>query len=314
MTQKTYRIIFMGTPDFAIPSLQHLLAGPDEVVAVVTQPDRPKGRGRKLAAPPVKELALEAGLPVLQPTEIKSDAYLEELASYKPDLIIVTAYGRILPKRILDLPPLGTINVHGSLLPAYRGAAPIQWAVLNGDSITGVTIMQMDEGMDTGDILLTAETPISSEDTAGSLFDRIAELGGVTLGNALERLRAGNLPPCKQDESLATFSPPLTKEQGQIDWSKSAQEISCQIRGLDPWPTAYTFIDGKRLRLFRPSVVSQTSQEAPGTVIRADKGGLLIAAGEKCLLATELQSEGSRRMEVGTYLQGRKIKTGTKLG
>ncbi len=314
MNEKPYRIIFMGTPDFAVPSLQHLLSGPDEVVAVVTQPDRPKGRGRKLAAPPVKKLALDAGLPVLQPTAIKTDKYLEELASYNPDLIIVTAYGRILPKQIIDLPPLGTINVHGSILPAYRGAAPIQWSLLNGDKFTGITIMQMDEGMDTGDILLSSQINISPDETAGSLAERLADLGGEALRKALVKLHSGLMVPHAQDHHLATSSPPLTKEQGLIDWNRSAQQISCQIRGLDPWPTAYTFIDGKRLRLFKPVVVDGPVNEEPGAICRADKKGLMIATGENYLLAAELQAEGSRRMETGAYLQGRPLKPGTLLG
>ncbi|MBU0481641.1 MAG: methionyl-tRNA formyltransferase [Proteobacteria bacterium] len=314
MAHEPYRIIFMGTPEFAVPSLQSLLSGPDEVVAVVTQPDRPKGRGRKVAAPPVKELALAKGLPVLQPTAIKTAAWREELAAYRPDLFIVAAYGRILPKSLLELPPHGTINVHGSILPSYRGAAPIQWAILNGDTFTGVTIMQMDEGMDTGDILLTAETRITPEDTAGSLAGRLAEIGGATLLEALAKLHEGRLVRQVQAHHLATSSPPLTKEQGLIDWRRPAFALSCQIRGLDPWPTAYTFIEGTRLRLFKPSVVDRAATEKPGTICRADKDGLLIATGEKYLLTEELQAEGAKRMTTGAYLQGRSIKPGTVLG
>ena len=313
MTDTPLRIIFMGTPDFAAATLQALLNGPDMVVAVVTQPDRPKGRGKKLAPPPVKILAEAAAIPVLQPTKIKTQEFREELAGYRPDVMVVTAYGRILPPALLELAPHGCINVHGSLLPAYRGAAPIQWAVINGDKETGVTIMQMDEGMDTGDILLSASLPISDTETAGSLFPKLADLGGTTVRKALSLLKEGKLTPAVQDDSCATIAPMLKKEDGRIDWQKSAWEIHCLIRGLDPWPSAYCFLHGKRLQLFAPEVLYQATTAEPGTLLAADKRGLLIATGHDCLLVREVQPEGKKRMNVEAFLCGSPIEPGTRL-
>lgn len=308
------RTIFMGTPEFAVPSLQALLDSRHDVVAVVTQPDRPRGRGRKLTPPPVKELALQAGIQVLQPTAIRTKEFLEELQGYRPDVITVTAYGRILPGPLLEMPPLGTINVHGSLLPRYRGAAPVQWAILNGATETGITIMQMDEGLDTGDILLQKSLPIKPEDTAASVAVKLAELGGSLLVDTLDKIRTGTIQPLAQDEEQATLAPPLSKEQGHIDWYEPALAISCRIRGLDPWPTAYTFLNDKRLRLFMPEIVSQAGDNEPGTICKADQDGLLIATGLDYLLVREVQIEGSRRMAVGPFLQGHKLETGTRLG
>lgn len=304
----------MGTPDFAVPSLKALLDHGENVVAVITQPDRPKGRGRKLTPPPVKELALAADIPVLQPTKIRTDEFLDEIKSYNPDLIIVTAYGRILPGPLLDLPPLGTINVHGSLLPKYRGAAPVQWAVINGETETGITIMQMDEGLDTGDILLPVSLPIEANDTAGTVAIKMAELGGKLLIEALDLLKKDKLPPIKQDDSQATLAPPLSKQEGEIDWSKTASQISCLIRGLDPWPTAYTTINGKWLRLFSPTVISDIVDEEPGTLCRADAEGLLIATGKDYLLVKEVQIEGAKKMAVDAFLRGRPLQKGIKFG
>ena len=312
MNPRPFRIVFMGTPDFAVPSLQALLDHGEQVVAVVCQPDKPKGRGRKLSPPPVKELALAAGIPVLQPTKVRTAEFLEELRSYQPDLMVVTAYGRILTGPVLSLPRLGTINVHGSLLPKYRGAAPVQWAVLNGDTETGITIMQMDEGMDTGDILLPGRLAIEADDTAGTLAVKMAELGGKLLVEALERLKAENLPPHKQDESLVTLAPPLSKELSAIDWQRSAKEISCQIRGLDPWPMAHTTLEGKWLRLFAPQVIAGPVSEAPGTLCRANKNGLVVATGEEYLRLGEVQLEGSKRMSADAFLRGRPLTPGLR--
>ncbi|MDH4331411.1 MAG: methionyl-tRNA formyltransferase [Desulfobulbaceae bacterium] len=312
MATNRYRIIFMGTPEFAVPSLKALLDHGEQVVAVICQPDKPKGRGRKLSPPPVKELALAASIPVLQPTKVRTPEFLEELRTYQPDLMVVTAYGRILPGPLLNLPPLGTINVHGSLLPRYRGAAPVQWAVLNGDAETGITIMQMDEGMDTGDILLPGRLAIEPDDTAGSLAVKMAELGGRLLVEALEKLKAGNLPPQKQDESLVTLAPPLSKELSAIDWRRSAREISCQIRGLDPWPMAHTTLEGKWLRLFSPLISPGPVREAPGTLCRVNKAGLLVATGEDYLRLGEVQLEGSKRMSADAFLRGRPLEAGLR--
>ncbi|MCW5212534.1 methionyl-tRNA formyltransferase, partial [Desulfobulbus sp. TB] len=258
------RIIFMGTPDFAVPSLHALLDCPEQIVGVVCQPDRKQGRGKKLCPPPVKVLAEQAGIPILQPTCICDDAFLNTMSALEPDLIVVTAYGRILQSRLLNLPRFGTINVHGSLLPKYRGAAPIQWAVINGETETGVTIMQMDEGVDTGDILLPLKMPITEEDTSGTLFNKLAGLGGQALFEAISRIKRGDLPPTPQDHALSCPAPMLNKEMGQLDWSKSAQELHCLIRGLDPWPSAYSFIDKRRFRFFKPQVIPGEVKEKPG--------------------------------------------------
>lgn len=307
------RIIFMGTPDFAVSTLNGLLAGPNEVVAVVSQPDKRKGRGKKLAPTPVKEVALEAGIPVLQPTKIKTDEFKEELAAYKPDVMIVAAYGRILPSHLLELAPHGCINVHGSILPAYRGAAPIQWAVINGDKTAGVSIMQMDVGMDTGDILHVKTITPDTNETAETLFWKLADLGNLALAETLEQLKAGTLTATPQDHSLATEAPMLKKEDGLINWQDSAKSIHSRIRGLDPWPSAYCFLAGKRLRVFSPEVVYVDSEQKPGTVIQADKSGLLISTGSNCLRIVEIQPEGKKRMKVEAYINGHPIAPGTSL-
>ena len=309
---KTFRILFMGTPDFAVPVLTNLLAGPDQVVAVVTQPDREKGRGKKLSPPPVKTAAMQAGIPVLQPTKIKTQEFRDTLAAFRPDLSVVVAYGRILPPSLLELPPLGCINVHGSLLPKYRGAAPIQWAVINGETEVGVTVMRMDAGMDTGDILLPASLSPDPEETAGSLFTKLADLGAATLRQALDLLRQDKLPPIPQDHSQATTAPMLTKEHGLIDWNLPAAELHCRVRGLDPWPTAYSFLAGKRFRFFAPKVVSFKEGPPPGTLLRAEKKGLLIATGQDALLLREIQPEGGKRMPVEAFICGHPLEPGQR--
>ncbi len=300
----------MGTPDFAVPALHHLLAGPDELVAVITQPDRPKGRGKKLSPPPVKIAAELANIPVLQPTKIRTAEFMATLQSFQPDLIIVAAYGRMLPASILELPRLGCINIHGSLLPRHRGAAPIQWAIIEGDRQAGVTIMQMDTGMDTGDILLAAAIPVSDDETAGSLFGKLATLGGTTLLQALDLLRQDKLIRTRQDHSLATMAPPLTKEDGCLDWNQPAAKLHCLIRGLDPWPGAYSFMAGQRCRFFSPQIVHKESRQAAGTLLLADTQGLLIAAAHDCLLIKEIQPEGKKRMTVEAYLCGHPLTPG----
>lgn len=313
MSTQPLRIIFMGTPDFAAATLKALIDGPDEIVAVVTQPDRAKGRGKKLTPPPTKVLAESFGIPVLQPTKIKTEEFRNGLLTYQPDLIVVTAYGRILPKSLLELAPLGCINVHGSLLPKYRGAAPIQWSVINGDKETGVTIIQMNEGMDTGDIVLKEQLEITPDETAGSLFDRLAVLGSTALLTAIKGLQEGTLIPVAQNHALATVAPMLKKDDGLIDWHKDAKEIECLIRGLDPWPTAYCFLDSKRLRLFSPEVLHKDSEAQPGTVLQADKRGISVACGNNTLLIKEIQPEGKKRMTVESFLCGHPITPGTLL-
>lgn len=304
------RLIFMGTPDFAVPSLQALLDGPEQVVAVVCQPDRQRGRGKILSPPPVKILAQQYGIPVLQPESVKTEAFLEQIRQLTPDLLVVVAYGKILPGALLRLPPLGAINVHGSLLPKYRGAAPIQWAVINGESQTGITIMQLDAGMDTGPILLAVPVAIGSQETAGALFARLAQQGGEILTIALDKLKQGQLLPVPQDNALATTAPMLTKEQGHLDWSLPATRLHSLIRGLDPWPSAFSFLEGKRYRFFNPEIVMMRSSEPPGTICRADSQGLLIATGADCLLIREIQPEGKKRMAVADCLHGGRITSG----
>lgn len=313
MSKQPLRIIFMGTPDFAAATLKALIDGPDEVVALVTQPDRAKGRGKKLTPPPTKVLAESFGIPVLQPTKIKTEEFHNGLLTYRPDLIVVAAYGRILPKSLLELAPLGCINVHGSLLPQYRGAAPIQWSIINGDKETGVTIIQMNEGMDTGDILLKATLKTAPDETAGSLFNKLEELGSATLLKAIKGLQDGTLIPVAQNHDQATVAPMLKKDDGLIDWQKDAKELERLIRGLDPWPSAYCFLDSKRLRLFNPEVLHKESDAQPGTVLQADKRGIFIACGTNTLLIKEIQPEGKKRMAVESFLCGHPIAAGTLL-
>jgi len=312
------RIVFMGTPEFALPSLKVLLDTGENVVCVVTQPDRARGRGRIVTPPPVKELALRANIPVLQPERVRDDNFRDALRRVAPDIIVLTAYGKILPAHIIYLPPLGTINVHGSLLPRYRGAAPVQWALINGEQETGITIMQMDEGIDTGDILLQERIAIDPADTAGTLSTRLAELGGIALKKALALLRQDKLIPVKQDEKQASSAPLLKKEDGLVDWTRSALHISGLIRGLDPWPATYTILDGRRLRLFSPEIPADNPCQhislRPGVVCRADRQGLLVTTGSGCLLLKEIQPEGSRRMGIGDFLSGRPVQPGTILG
>ncbi len=312
MTQPL-RIIFMGTPEFAAISLKALLAGEDEIVAVVTQPDKAKGRSKKLQPPPVKVVAENAGIPVLQPTtDIKSDQFYRGLASYRPDLIVVVAYGRLLPKKLLDLPPLGCINLHGSLLPKYRGAAPIQWAVINNEQEVGVTIMQMDEGMDTGDMLCRSRITTAPDETAGTLFDKLAVLGSDTLKKAVHGIKAGCLVPQPQKHELASYAPRLAKKDGLIDWTKEAQTLEPLIRGLDPWPAAFTFIDGRRLRLFAPEIVFMKTEAEPGTILQADAAGFIVACGDNALQFHAVQPEGKKRMPTEQWLRGAQIEPGTR--
>ena len=313
MSTEPLRIIFMGTPDFAAATLQALIDGPDEVVAVITQPDKAKGRGKKITPPPAKVFAEAAGIPVLQPTKIKSEEFRNGLLTYQPDLIVVTAYGRILPPSLLELAPMGCINVHGSLLPKYRGAAPIQWTVINGEKEAGVTIIQMDKGMDTGDMLLMAKIETDPEETAGSLFDKLTTLGSKTLLKAIKGVKEGTVIPVPQDHSLATVAPMLKKKDGLIDWSRDAEELACLIRGLDPWPSAFCFHNNKRLRLFGPEVVYKDTEDPPGSVLHGDKRGLLVACGKNALLIREIQPEGKKRMAAQDFLRGNPLEPGILL-
>lgn len=302
----------MGTPEFAVPSLQALINSEDEIVAVVCQPDKPKGRGLEVTAPPTKILAEKHSIPVLQPQKIKTEEFFNELKKISPDLICVAAYGKILPKNVLDLPPLGCINVHASLLPKYRGAAPINWAIIRGERITGITTMKMDEGMDTGDMLLKKESKIEDEDTGETLSHKLSHVGAELLIETLTLLKEGKLNPIPQDNSKATYAPMLKKEDGNIDWQKSAEEIRNLIRGMLPWPGAYTTIEGKLLKIYKGRVSEGAGK--PGEVIKCDSGILRVATGSGALDILELQIEGGKKLEAEIFLRGRRIKEGSVLG
>ncbi len=305
------RIVFMGTPQFACPTLQMLIDRGERVVAVVTQPDRPKGRGQQTQAPPVKELAVQHGIQVLQPLKVRAPEAIEEIRALAPDLIVVVAFGQILPKALLEIPRFGCINVHASLLPRYRGAAPINWAIINGESEAGVTTMQMDVGLDTGDMLLKRSTPIAPDDDAQSLHDRLSLIGAEAMNETLDLLREGKLVPEKQDDSVSNYAPMLKKEDGRIDWRRSPREIACRISGVTPWPGAYTTLEGKLLKLFR--VRTGTGSGIPGTILAADRNGLEVACAGGSVIIGELQLEGKRRLSVGDFLAGCRLLPGTVL-
>ncbi|MBR5318536.1 MAG: methionyl-tRNA formyltransferase [Peptococcaceae bacterium] len=308
------KIVFMGTPDFAVESLNALVNAGHDVAAVITQPDRPKGRGNKLAFPEVKSRALELNLPVHQPASVKEEAFLELLQSYQPDVIVVVAYGRILPQAVLELPQYGCINVHGSLLPAYRGAAPIQRAVLDGCKESGVTIMQMDSGMDTGDMLLQGSLPITEEDNTGTMFEKLAVLGGKLLVEALEGMQQGTIQPQKQNEAEATYAARILKEDEVIDWSKPAETIFCQIRGLAPAPGAYTLWNDQRLKIWKSRISKKETGKAPGTVAEIGKDYLLVQTGQGCLEVLELQPAGKKAMPAKAFCNGTGIEAGIQFG
>ena len=305
------RIVFMGTPDFAVPSLQALIDAGHDVCAVYTQPDKPQGRKQILTAPPVKTLALEHDIPVFQPNTLKNEDEQARLRELAPEVIIVVAYGKLLPKAVLDIPPHGCINVHGSLLPRWRGAAPIQWAVIAGDEMAGVTTMQMAEGLDTGDMLLTYETKVGEKETAGELFDRLAQSGAELLTQTLVKL--DEITPRPQDDAQSCYAHMLDKQMAVIDWSKSAHEIDCLIRGLNPWPIALTTLSGERLKVFAAEKAAGNGE--PGTVLEADPTkGLTVACGEGALKLIEIQLVGGKRMKATDFLRGHVIEVGTKLG
>lgn len=305
------RIVFMGTPDFAVPSLQALIDAGHEVCAVYTQPDKAQGRKQILTAPPVKELALQYHIPVYQPATLKNEEEQEKLRALAPEVIIVVAYGKLLPKAVLDIPPRGCINVHGSLLPRWRGAAPIQWSVIAGDEKAGVTTMQMAEGLDTGDMLLTYETEIGARETAGELFDRLAQAGAELLVRTLVEL--DSITPRPQDDSRSCYAHMLDKQMAVIDWAKSAREIDCLIRGLSPWPVALTTLDGARLKIYAAEPVPGTGR--PGEVLVSDpRKGLTVACGAGALALHEVQLVGGKRMKSADFLRGHAIQTGTILG
>lgn len=314
------RVLFMGTPDFAVPTLQALIESEHEVVGVVTQPDKPKGRGGKMQYSPVKELAVEAKLPVYQPDRVRDEAFLFEVRRLYPDVIVVVAFGQILSKEILEIPEYGCLNVHASLLPKLRGAAPIQWSVIQGDKESGVTIMQMDEGLDTGDILMTRRCPLEEKETGGSLFERLAAFGGPMILKVLEDAQAGNLHPIPQKDEEHTYAKMLTKAVGEMDFTKSAVELERLIRGLNPWPSAYTHLHGKMLKVWEADVIpwqelSEEQQSSkPGMILTVEKDSFTVQTGEGALRLLTVQLEGKKRMDVAAFLRGYSLKEGEFLG
>lgn len=303
------RIVFMGTPDFAAASLQKLIDEKYDIAAVFTQPDKPRNRGMSLSFSPVKELALQNGLDVYQPTKLRDGSFTELLRSLKPDVLVVVAYGRILPEDALSVPTYGAVNVHSSLLPKYRGAAPVQWAVLNGDNVTGVSTMYLAPEMDTGDVIFTVKTEIGEFETSGELFDRLMVMGAELLHKTLRAIENGTAPRSKQDESQASYVTMLDKSMSPIDWSRSPREIVKHICGLQPWPVATTEIGGLTFRIFKAEYTDTVTDKAPGTMVAADKRGIEIACGgAHTLLITELQAPGKKRMRAADYLLGHPIK------
>lgn len=305
------RIVFMGTPDFAVPTLRALLDSRHEVVGVVTQPDKAKGRSKKLVPPPVKETALAAGVQVFQPERVREEGFLEQMQELSPDVIVVVAFGQILPKSLLELPRHGCINVHASLLPLLRGSAPIQWAVIEGHRESGVTIMQMDEGIDTGDILAVRRYTLEEKETGGSLFEKISELGGPLLLEVLEQAERGELVRTPQREEEHTSAKMLTKALGEVDFTESAVRIERLIRGLNPWPSAYTHLDGKLLKIWDADVVEEDSGEKPGTIVSVEQEYFTVQCGKGALRINSVQLEGKKRMESGAFLRGYPLETGS---
>lgn len=305
------RVIFMGTPDFATGTLEKIVLAGHEVVGVVTQPDKPKGRGKTLMPTPVKEVAVKYNLPVYQPKKVREPEVVELLRGLKPDVIVVAAFGQIISKEILEMPKYGCINVHASLLPAYRGAAPIQWAVINGDKESGVTIMQMDEGIDTGDMIEKVVVPIDKDETGGSLFEKLSRAGAELCVKVLTDLEDGKAVREKQpEESTTPYAKMIDKKMGAIDWEKPAKEIEQLIRGLNPWPSAYTKLQGKTLKIWKAEVLEQDSKEAPGQIAEVTKDSIAVQTGQGLLKVLELQLEGKKRMDTASFLRGYTLKEG----
>lgn len=305
------RVIFMGTPDFAVATLEEIIKAGHEVVLVVSQPDKAVGRSKALKYTPVKACALAHGIEVYQPERVREEACVEYLRGYEPDIIIVEAFGQIIPKAILDMPRFGCVNVHASLLPKYRGAAPIQWAIINGDTVTGVTTQRMAEGIDTGDMIMKQEVIIREDETGGSLFDRLSETGAKLCVKTMEAIEAGTAVYTPQDESIATHTKKIYKELGSINWSKDAKSIECLIRGLDPWPSAYTRLDDRTLKIWKAQVIPANFGDAPGCIVKVEKNRILVQTGEGTLSLLEVQLEGKKRMPVEAFLNGYEVKEGT---
>lgn len=307
------KVIFMGTPDFSVNTLEEIIKAGHEVVLVVSQPDKAVGRSKALKYTPVKECALSHGIEVYQPQKIRTEESIEYLRKYNADIFIVEAFGQIIPKAILDMPRFGCVNVHASLLPKYRGAAPIQWAVINGEKTTGVTIMRMDEGIDTGDMIMKQEVELDAEETGGSLFDKLAETGAKLCVKAMEAIENGTAVYTPQDDSLATHTGKIKKEMGSIDWSMDAEVIERLIRGLNPWPSAYTRLDDKNLKIWKAKVVSHEVKASPGCILKVTKDELEVQAGNAVLALEEIQLEGKKRMTVDAFLRGYEVSEGSFL-
>ena len=306
------KVIFMGTPDFAAASLEALIDSEHEILAVVTQPDKPKGRKGELTPPPVKTIAVEKGIKVYQPVKVREPEFVEIIRDYKPDVIVVIAFGQIIPESILEIPKYGCVNIHGSLLPKYRGAAPIQWAVLDGEKESGVTSMLMDKGIDTGDILLKKSIKLAEDETSGSLFDKLMALGAETLLETLEGLEKGSITPEKQGDSPTDYAKMLTKDMGLIDFTRTAAELDCFVRGMSPWPSAYTTLGGKTLKIWRAKPVAENGKA--GRVLRVGKDSFVVGCGENALEIFEVQLEGKKRMPAGDFLKGTHIEAGKEFG
>jgi len=309
---QTWPIVFMGTPATAAATLEQLLQGPDRIVGVVTQPDRPTGRGQKTAPSPVRKIAESHGIPVVAPEKIRAPEFLETLRNWRPEIVVVVAYGRILPKAILELAPRGCLNVHYSLLPKYRGAAPAAWTIINGESIAGVTTMRLVEKMDAGPVYLQETLAVTADETSGSLQARLTPVGARLLMETLRQLKEGALQPREQDESAVTIAPMLEKEDGRIDWNQSALAIERRVRGLDPWPGAYTHIGNKLLKVHRATVLPADGKGNPGEVVRADVGGFWVATGAGIIGLEEIQLENKRRLPGAEFLKGGRIRSGDR--
>lgn len=307
------RVVFMGTPDFAVGTLQAIINAGHEVAGVVTQPDKPKGRGKNMQFTPVKEVAIASGIPVYQPVKVKEPDFIEKLKKLDPEVIVVVAFGQILPKEILDMPKYGCVNVHASLLPKYRGAAPIQWAVIDGEKESGVTTMFMEEGLDTGDMLKKKVVPLEEDETGGSLHDKLAAAGADLLIETLKELEEGTAVRTKQDDTLSNYAKMLDKQLGHIDFMKPAEEIERLIRGLNPWPSAFTSIDGKTLKIWSATVVEKEIEGEFGEVVEVNKDSLLVKTGKGLLQLDEVQLEGKKRMEIDAFLRGYPVEVGTIL-
>lgn len=308
------RILFMGTPDIAVGCLQKIIDENHEVIGVVTQPDKPVGRGKKLGMPPVKELALKYDIDVYQPIKVRDEEFVNKLKELNPDLIVVVAFGQILSKSILDIPKFGCVNVHVSLLPKYRGAAPINWVIINGEEKTGVTTMYMDEGLDTGDMILTSEFDLDNEITAGELHDKMMEIGAQTLKETIDLIEKGEAPRIPQKHDKFSYAPMMNKSLGNIDFNKSAKEIHNLVRGVNPWPSAYTTYQDATMKIWKTTILNESSTKDPGTILKVDKDGIHVCTKDNVLLIKEIQMPGKKRVLVSEYIKGNSIEANIVLG